>query len=139
MAITTLKKLATKLSEWIAKAIPDARVDSNDSSGRDWFLKKIEYEDKLTLEDLKEVTDRDDLNDEFRSRYKDLDPQSRKGISALKVEISALYSFNKSFVQRYKGRMHFYRDDLSQKGARNMVCVGQAMGMHNEFKQQLDT
>ena len=64
--------------------------------------------------------------------------KARKGISALKAEISALYSFDKCFIQRHKGRLHFYRDDLSQKGARNMYPVGMAVGLQEEFKQNLD-
>lgn len=139
MPITTLKKLGIKLKSWVGEAVPKAREESNDTSGRDWFLKKIEYEDKLILKDLREVTDRTELNEQYVDRYKNTDPKSRKGISALKAEVSALYSFNKSFVQRYKGRMHFYRDDLSQKGARNMASMGQAVGTHSEFKQQLNT
>jgi hypothetical protein len=110
----------------------------NDDRGRTWFTKAAEYKDKLILKDLKKFTDRSELNSEFVSRYKEKKPKGRKGISALKVEISALYSFNKCFVQRHKGRIHFYRDDLSQKGARNMRSVGQAMGLFTEFKKNLD-
>jgi len=63
--------------------------------------------------------------------------QKAQGISALKVEIGALYSFNKCFVQRYKGRMHYYRDDLSQKGARNMASCAQAQALLDEFEKNL--
>lgn len=139
MAITTLKKLLTKLAPWFETSIPSARVGSNDADGRKWLLKELGYSDKLTLEDLKEVTDRDELNELYVDRHKEKTPKARKGISALKVEISALYSFNKCFVQRHKGRLHFYRDDLSQKGARNTASVGQALGLHREFKQNLNT
>lgn len=137
--ITSLKKLLSKISPWIQDTVPKARTEKNDTDGRTWFLKSAEYTDKLKLDDLRSFTDRADLNDQYVSRYKQKDPQSRKGISAVKVEISALYSFNKSFVQRYKGRLHYYRDDLSQKGARTMANVGQAVGIFNEFKKQLDS
>ena len=136
--VNTLKELLDKLKVWFEKDIPSARIDEKDSKGRKWILKALDYSDPLTLEKLKEFTDRSNLNSEFKERFKEKDPQSRKGISALKVEISALYSFNKCFVQRYKGRMHYYRDDLSQKGKRNMRTVSQAFTLFSEFKKNLD-
>jgi hypothetical protein len=133
----TLKELNDTLAKWFEDKIPDARL-SNDTEGREWITKAVEYSDKFTLEDLQKATDREQLNSEYIKRYKETKPE-RKGISALKVEVSALYSFNKCFVQRYKGRMHFYRDDLSQKGARNMHAVGKAMGLFGIFKKNLDS
>jgi hypothetical protein len=69
MAITTLKKLLTKLAPWFESSIPSARTGSNDSAGRRWLLKELGYIDKLTLEDLKEATDRDELNERYVDRY----------------------------------------------------------------------
>lgn len=135
--IKTLKELMEKLAPWFEKEIPDARV-KNDQDGRKWFLKSVNYEKELKLEDLREYTDRQQLNDDYKERYLEDDVKARKGVSALKIEISALYSFNKCFVQRYKGRLHYYRDDLSQKGARNMATVGQGMGLLEEFTTNLD-
>jgi hypothetical protein len=132
----TLTDLNKYIAKWFEDKIPDGRL-SNDTEGREWFTKTIDYTDKFTLEDLRGVTDRTDLNGEYTKRYQD-DQTERKGISALKIEISALYSFSKCFVQLHKGRMHFYRDDLSQKGARNMHAVGQAMGLFGIFKRNLD-
>lgn len=136
--IEDLDSLLKILAAWLEVSIPDGRVKTKDTEGRDWFLRAAKYDKTLKLSDLKNYTDRTALNTEYASRYKQTSTQSKKGVSALKVEISALYSFNKCFVQRYKGRMHFYRDDLSQKGARNMRSVGQAMGLLNEFKKNLD-
>lgn len=136
--ITSIKKLIAKFQVWMQSEIPDARTDFSDSAGRKWFLTSIEYPDKLKLSDLRDFVDRQDLNDEFVERYKNKDIKSRKGVSALKVEISALYSFSKCFVQRYKGRMHFYRDDLSQKAVRNMRAVSQASAIFKDFKSKLD-
>ena len=136
--ITTLKKLIDKLIPWFESIIPDARVKENDSSGRTWFLKAIAYDKELILSDLKMYTDRSELNKEYSSRFYVEEVKGRKGLSAIKIEISSLYSFNKCFVQRYKGRLHFYRDDLSQKGKRNLSTVGQAMGILKEFKKNLD-
>jgi hypothetical protein len=120
------------------KDIPSGRT-ANDSDGRKWFLEHIKYEGTLKLSSLRDVTDRDALNALFAERYDEKDVKARKGISALKTEISALYSFQKCFVQRYKGRLHFYRDDLSQKGARTMCTTGCAYGQFNEFKKNLDS
>lgn len=125
------------IADLFESTIPEARM-GNDSRGRTWFLKSIDYKKTLVLEDLRTVVDSSELNTEYRSRYKEESVDSRKGISAIKAEISMLYSFKKSFVQRYKGRLHFYRDDLSQKGARNMATVGQSHGLFELFKKNLD-
>jgi hypothetical protein len=134
----TLIKLLNKLKSFFEDKLPSGRL-SNDSSGRKWFLEHISYEGELTLEKLREITDRGDLNSLFVERYDEKSVKAKKGISAVKVEISALYSFQKCFVQRYKGRLHFYRDDLSQKGARTMHTTGRAYGLFNELKKNLDS
>lgn len=136
--IDKLEQLLDILAKWIESIVPAARVDNNDSEGRRWFLKTAEYNKTLKLQDLREFTSRKDLNSEYARRYVEKSLKAKKGVSALKVEISALYSFNKCLVERHKGRMHFYRDDLSQKGARVMCSAGQAMGLFLEFKKNLD-
>jgi hypothetical protein len=135
--INSLKVLIEKFSEWLLKTIPEKRLE-NDTSGRKWFTESIGYDKTFKVQDLREVTDREDLNSDYTGRYKVKDVKGRKGISAVKIEISALYSFNKCFVQRYKGRLQYYRDDLSQKGKRNMVVIKQALGAFQEFKKNLD-
>lgn len=129
--------LLKKFEAWMQVKIPDNRVKENDASGRSWFLTSVEYDKSLKLKDLREFTDRSDLNTQFKERYLKPDVKSAKGVSALKVEISALYSFNKCFVQRYKGRMHYYRDDLSQKAARNMASCAQAQALLDEFEKNM--
>lgn len=133
----TINDLLKELALLFEYVIPQARK-GNDARGRTWFLKAIGYTKKITLKDLRSVVDTKDLNKEYRDRYKNEEVASRKGISAIKAEISMLYSFKKSFVQRYKGRLHFYRDDLSQKGARTMATAGQAHGLFKHFKKNLD-
>lgn len=130
-------ELLKKFEVWMQTEIPVGRVAENDATGRTWFLSSVEYTKTLKLQDLREFTDRSDLNREFVQRYLNADVKSAKGISALKVEISALYSFNKCFVQRYKGRLHYYRDDLSQKGIRNMASCAQAQSMFEEFDKNM--
>lgn len=131
-------ELLKKIKTWFEEKIPQKRL-KNDLEGRSWFCKTIGYSDKFKLENLKKVTDRENLNNLYRSRFQVKTVKGRKGISAIKMEISMLYSFQKCFTQRYKGRMHFYRDDLSQKGKRNLCAVGQAFGIIKEFKQNLDS
>jgi hypothetical protein len=133
----SLESLLGEIASFFEEEIPSKRM-ANDSDGRKWFLAHIGYDKELKLAALRDITDRDQLNGLYSSRFDDTSVQSRKGISALKVEISALYSFQKCFVQRYKGRLHFYRDDLSQKGARLMHNTGRAYGLFNEFKKNLD-
>lgn len=132
-----IQDLLEKLAGLFEAVIPGARL-KNDASGRTWFLKAVEYDKTLVLSDLRKITDSSELNKEYRTRFKNEDTQSRKGVSAIKAEISMLYSFKKSFVQRYKGRLHFYRDDLCQKGARIMATSGQGHGLFELFKKNLD-
>ena len=135
--ISELKELLEKMAQLIEKKIPEARL-SNDADGRPWALKELDYSDELKTTALQKITDRSGLNSEYVSRYDEKEQPAKKGISALKIEVSALYSFTKCFVQRYKGRMHFYRDDLSQKGARSMCSVGFVAGKFENFKEGMD-
>jgi hypothetical protein len=137
--IDSISKLIYTIEKWFITLIPDNRVDSNDSKGRSWVSKALEYDKTFKLEDLREYTDRSELNRQYVAAYKVEDPKQRKGISGLKADVSSLYSFNKCFVQRYKGRMHYYRDDLSQKGQRNMRTVGQSLHLLELFKSNLES
>jgi hypothetical protein len=135
--INSINKLMSKLADWMEIDISVGRLN-NDTSGRTWFLSSVDYSKTLKLEDLREHTDRESLNSKYDSTYDEEDPKSRKGLSATKIEISAMYSFNKCFVQRYKGRMHFYRDDLSQKGKRNMRTAAQSLHLLEELRKNLE-
>ena len=129
-----LKKLGEDLNKYFKDQITDTRVNSNDKRGRKWFLKSIDYKGKLTLKALRGLTKRSELNAKYLSRYAIKDIKARQGISAIKQEISALYSFNRSATQRYKGRLHHYRDDLSQKGARTTISLAKAINLFSIFK-----
>ena len=139
MEAKSLDELMEAIKSWYETDIPQGRVIDLDAHGRNWFLDSISWDKTLKLEDLRKATDRTQLNQEYIERFNETDPKARKGISADKLEISQLYSFNKSFVQRYKSRLQYYRDDLSQKGARNMYNVSQSMSIFKEFKQNLDS
>ena len=134
-----LIELYKALTKWFEKSIPTRRLDNDPiGSPRPWFCKDVEYSKKFTLEDLQTFTDRADLNTQFLERYRDQDVKSRKGTSALQLEIGTLSTMNNAFLQRHKGRMHYYRDDLSQKGKRVGPTSGQAMNYFLAFKKNLD-
>jgi hypothetical protein len=133
----SIEEILKTLNEWCTAYIPTYRL-INDTGGRPWYIEATDFQGPFKLEELSNVTDRDDLNKEFKQRFFEKDVKAKKGVSAIKLEISAMYSYNKCFVQRYKGRLHFYRDDLSQKGARIMAAAGQSHGLFKEFKKNLD-
>ena len=136
--VKSLSTLLNILKTWFEKTIVDSRMKL-DSEGRTWVIKAVGYQGAFKLTELNGFTQRAELNRKYLQRFIVLDPKSRKGISAIKAEISSLYSFQKCFTQRFKGRMHFYRDDLSQKGRRNMSTVGRSFGIFSEFKENLDS
>jgi hypothetical protein len=134
---TSIDDLLGAVSTWMEDDIPAKRM-KNDSEGRPWFLKNIAYSGKLTPSDLQKVVGFSDLDRRFRSTYEVKDNKSRKGISAIKAEISMLYGFRRSFVERYKGRLQYYATDMGQKGHRNMAAVGLSIGIFSEFRSNLE-
>jgi hypothetical protein len=136
MIAKTLEDLVKKFKKWLAEDIPKSLTEQ--STPRKWFLDSVDYTDKLDMENMRKATDRSELNSKFTERFKQSDPKSRKGISALKLEISQLYSFNRCFIQRYQTRIQYYRGDLSQKGARNAYQAWQSTAMFLKFKQNMD-
>jgi len=134
--IATFQDVVQLFSAWMETTTQN-RLDG-DKTGRAWFLKSIGFVGSLILGNLKNLTDRTQLNTKYVTNFAITDAKSRRGVSAAKIEISALYSFNKCVVERYKGRMHYYRDDLSQKGARNMITVGQSAGILGAFSSSTE-
>jgi hypothetical protein len=136
MIANTLEDLVKKIKTWVAVDTPKSMVEQG--KPRKWFLSSVEYTDTLKMEDMRKVTDREKLNSDYKDRFEETDPKSRKGISAIKLEISQLYSFNRCFIQRYQPRLQYYRADLSQKGARNIYNAWQSTAIFLKFKQKLD-
>jgi hypothetical protein len=135
MQAKLLRELFEKIKKWYEEDIPDKR-EQNDQQGRRWYTDSIQWDKPLKVEDLKKATDRQQLNQEYVQRWKEKKPPARKGISAHKLEISQLYSFNKTFVQRYKSRLRYYQDDTSQKKARIMYNVWQSFSIFDRFKNE---
>ena len=138
MLAKLLEELFTRIKVWFEIDIPDRRL-ANDCPGRKWYTESVGWPGDLKMATLRKATIRDALNAEYRSRFDEQFPKPRKGISALKMEISQLYSFNKCWVQRHKVRVQYQRDDLSQKGVRNMYNVWQSFTIFKKFKEKLDT
>lgn len=138
MIADTIEKLFKKIKIWFETDIPTRRL-TIDTPGRLWYTDSVGWGEDFKMEPLRKATDRQGLNAEYVARFKEDMPKPRKGISALKLEISQLYSFNKGWVQRYKSRMQYYKDDLSQKKYRNMFCVWQSFAQFKKFKEYLDT
>jgi hypothetical protein len=136
MIADTLEKLVEKIKDWLETDAPTSMYQSGQP--RKWFLSSVKYKDTLKMEDMRKATDREKLNSEYKTRFEENDPKSRKGISALKLEISQLYSFNRCLIQRYQPRLQYYRADLSQKGARNIYNSWQSIAVFLKFKQKLD-
>jgi hypothetical protein len=139
MQATTLKELLNTIKSWYETDIPQSRTIGLDANGRNWFLDSIGWDKTLKLKDLRKATDRKELNSDYVTKFKETDPKAKKGVSAIKLEISQLHSFNKCFVQRYKSRLQYYKDDLSQKSSRTLYNVGQSMAIFTEFKQNLES
>jgi hypothetical protein len=94
--------------------------------GRPWFIQSIGYTKNLLLSNLQTITNRTELNTGANgvvNRLAVSDVNSKQGVSALRIEIAQLYSFQKCFVARHKCRLQYYRDDLTQKTYRNMYAM----------------
>jgi len=135
MQVKLLRELFEKIKKWYEEDIPDKR-EQNDKEGRRWYTDSLPWDKPLKVEDLKKATDRQQLNQEYVQRWKEEKPPARKGVSAHKLEISQLYSFNKTFVQRYKSRLRYYQDDTSQKKARIMFNVWQSFSIFDRSKNE---
>jgi hypothetical protein len=138
MAFSTIEELFKVIKVWFEEDIPEKRLNL-DSEGRKWYIDVLSDITSLKSADLRKATQREDLNKEYITRYKVDTPAERKGISALKLEISQLYSFNKVLVLRHRTRVQYYKDDLSQKGARNMYTLWQSFAPFKRFKDFLNS
>jgi hypothetical protein len=134
---SSIDDLLTSMSKWMEEDVPSKRM-KNDKEGRPWFLKSIGYTGTLNASSLRPVVDLSPLDLRFRAINDVKDNKSRKGISAIKAEISMLYSFKRSLIERYKGRLQYYATDMGQKGKRNMAAVGLSLGIFSEFRSNLE-
>ena len=130
-----IKECVVRITDWMSKDLVQARM--TDDGKRPWFIRPEDTAD-FKRESLRKYTDRTDINQEFKERFRVKDAPSRKGISALQVEVGMLYGITNCVVQRYRGRLHYYRADLTQKAARIPAAAGQALNHFRQFKKNLD-
>ena len=120
---TTLLTLINGFVQWFTTTIPTGRLAGDSNPTRIWYTKALGYKLGFDQSSLQTVTDRTALNAEIIARNAIQDVNKKQGIQALKTEIDNMYSFQKCFVARHRTRLQYYRDDLSQKGYRNMYAV----------------
>ena len=91
------------------------------------FLQSIGYDqESLSFADIATFFDRTALNAEYKDRF----GKGKKPYSYIQSEINFIYGMHKCVVARYKNRMGYYRDALSQKGVRTQVVVNHAVARH---------
>lgn len=134
--INSINDLYDKIFEWSEQNIPDGRVNENDSKGRKWLVDVFGIDDLGNLDDF---FAHDQLTQQYIDNYNETDPTAKKGISGYKVEIGFINSCHKCFDTRHKGRLQFYNNDLSQKGARTGYAHAQSLGMLKYLKQQIES
>lgn len=129
--------LFEKFREWTKDEIVDKRV-KNDEVGYQWVYKSLGFDKELKTTEYQKFFDRKDLNSEYKKRYNDTNPQSKKQYAWIQSEINLIYSFHKCFAMRNQTRLQFYRHDLSQKGKRTRAATNIALGKLKFFKEQAE-
>jgi hypothetical protein len=142
--ITTLPQLHAAISTWFQDQLVGSRCQSTSgtSSGdktRQWATIGLGYKDKLIQSAMRAFVDRSQLNKDYNTKYNSPNSQDKKSVVLDKIEITTLYSFLKCFVERHKTRLMYYRDDLSQKGARNMYSVKISEDWWTQVRQELQS
>ncbi len=135
MAFTTIKDLNTELATWLETNIVQSRMTGDRT--RQWCVDALSFSGSMDQAGLRTVVDKTELNTVYATAYQSNNPNEKKDFVLTKVEIALLYSFLKCFVMRHKTRIMCYRDDLSQKGARNMYTVGLSENFLDQLRQTL--
>jgi hypothetical protein len=126
------------LIETYQKYVKDILVENrvkNDEQGYEWTYKGLEYKDKLELKAFQKFFDRTDQNDKYVERFKEQETKQRKPTAWYQNEINMIYSFHKCFAMRNQTRLQYYRNDLSQKGARNYSSINNAIGKFLMYRE----
>ena len=129
------KELFEKFRKWMKEEVVEKRVQ-NDEVGYNWVYKALEYDKELKTKDYQQFFDRKELNSEYKSRYEEKSPKSKKQYAWMQNEINIIYSFHKCFAMRNQTRLQYYRHDLSQKGKRTRAALNIALGRLKFLKEQ---
>lgn len=131
------KDLFEKFRKWTKEEIVEKRL-KNDEVGYQWIYKSLEYDKELKVKEYQDFFDRKELNSEYKTRYEETDPKSKKQYSWYQAEINIIYSFHKCFAMRNQTRLQYYRHDLSQKGKRTRAATNIALAKLKFFKDQAE-
>jgi hypothetical protein len=124
----TFQNLLSDYLTWAKNTVVSLRVLNNEV-GYSWMYKTIGFNHELTLENYQSFFDRTALNKEYATRY----VQNKETVNKLPYawyqnEINLIYSFHKCFAMRNHSRLQYYRNDLSQKGARTYAALNIGLG-----------
>lgn len=126
-----IQELIQKFQDWAKGKIVKLRVE-NKEQGYTFHAKAIGFDKELTLGEFQNFFTRKKLNDEYMKRFKNTDIPSKQACAWYQTEINMFYSYHKCFAMRHRGRLEYYRSDLSQKGARaySTINIGMARFLH---------
>jgi len=120
-------ELFKNFQKWAKGNITDKYRIENKEMGYQWVYKDLGYTDKLGLEQFQKFFDRKKQNETYVERYNNTDLPSRKSYMWQQNEINMIYSFHKCFAMRNMTRLQYYRNDMSQKGARTHSATNIAL------------
>ena len=125
-----IKELVKKFHTWAKDQLIDTHRVKNEEVGYNWVYKDLKYDDDLNIKAYQKFFDRAQLNAEYGKRYKVEDIPAKQQHAHYGAEISMIASFHKCFAMRNQTRLQYYRNDMSQKGARAFSAVNIALGKH---------
>lgn len=120
-----IEELLRNYNQW-ATDVVNLRLDNKEKS-RDWLYKQLGLTYTPELKKLQEFFDRTAQNEEYVKRYNEESIPAKKPHAWYQTEINMIYSFHKCFAMRYNTRLQYYRNDMSQKGKRNITAINQAL------------
>lgn len=132
-----IEDLISDFLTWSTNTVVQTRL-ANAENGYGWLYKDINYTDDLSVENYQKFFDRTSQNEEYVKNYNVQDNSSKQPYAWLQNEINMIYSFHKCFAMRNATRLQYYRNDLSQKGARTSSAINIAIGKYLHKKEQAE-
>lgn len=127
----TFSKLAIALMDWFV-------TNKEEPQKREWCFLGFPKKD-ITRETVKEHFNRDDLNNSFKTNYKETDQTKVQAYSPLQAEIQQIQGLERSFVVRHKSRMQVYLDDRILKMFSTFETVADGNARLEAFKDRPKT
>ena len=126
-----LRDLCLALEKWLNLCVQERTTITTQ---RDWAVNTLGFSSAINDTNVRAFIDRSVLNGKFIPAFMNTDPTSRVTTVHSKVELSALYSFQKCLSVRCSTRLNLYNDDLSHKYGRIMNNVGLGYYKYNAVK-----